>query len=195
MLKTAYSTVRSMKNVAVLTEDGAFALFFRPHPGGFDSSRVPTPGNLPSKAKKMLMPGGQPGRGGGGLGAGGIDWCLTFIMLNVGMEDNLEFWSRQFLNSEVQNTYVFHSRVSRRHSRVITFFHINRSLCLFSFPGQNNCISLTDIHVQHLASLCRKHQMREVNTKQHKKKQTRKITKFELLFILVMMTGSFILVL
>ena len=47
-----------MKNVAVLTEDGAFALFFRPHPGGFDSSRVPTPGNLPSKAKKMLMPGG-----------------------------------------------------------------------------------------------------------------------------------------
>ena len=38
--------------VAVLTEDGAFAAFFRPHPGGFKSSRVPTPGNLPSKAKK-----------------------------------------------------------------------------------------------------------------------------------------------
>ena len=50
-----------MKNVAVLTEDGAFALFFRPHPGGFDSSRVSTPGNLPSKAKKMLMPGGRGG--------------------------------------------------------------------------------------------------------------------------------------
>ena len=65
-----YSTVLSMKNVAVLTEDGTFALFFRPHPGGFDSSRVPTPGNLPFKAKKMLMPGGQPG---GVLGAGGID--------------------------------------------------------------------------------------------------------------------------
>ena len=32
-----------MKNVAVLTEDGAFALFFPPHPGRFDSSRVPTP--------------------------------------------------------------------------------------------------------------------------------------------------------
>ena len=70
-LKRHYLTVRSIKNVAVLTEDGAFALFFRPHPGGFDSSRVPTPGNLPSEAKKMLMPGGQPG--GGGLGAGGID--------------------------------------------------------------------------------------------------------------------------
>ena len=75
-LKWHYSTVRSMKNVAALTEDGAFALFFRPHPGGFDSSRVPTPRNLPSKAKKMLMPGGQPG-GGGVLGAGGIDWCIS----------------------------------------------------------------------------------------------------------------------
>ena len=55
-----------MKNVAVLTEDGAFALFFCPHPRGFDSSRVSTPGNLPSKAKKNAM-------GGRGLGAAGID--------------------------------------------------------------------------------------------------------------------------
>ena len=67
-------TVRSMKNVAVLTEDGVFALFFRPYPGAFDSSRVPTPGNLPSKAqKKMLMLGGQPEEGKGALGAAGID--------------------------------------------------------------------------------------------------------------------------
>ena len=73
MLKCHYSTVWSMKNVAVLTEDRAFALFFRPHPRRFDSSRVPTPGNLPSKAQKILMPGGQPG---GVLGAGGIDWCI-----------------------------------------------------------------------------------------------------------------------
>ena len=42
-----------MQNVAVLTEDGPFAFFFLPHPGGFDSSRVPTPKNLPFKAKKM----------------------------------------------------------------------------------------------------------------------------------------------
>ena len=61
-----------MKNVAVLTEDGAFALFFCPHPEGFDSSRVPIPGNLPSKAQKLLMPGGKPG-GGGELGPAGID--------------------------------------------------------------------------------------------------------------------------
>ena len=51
-LKRHYSTVRSMKNVAVLTEDGAFALFFRPHPGGFDSSRVPTPGIYHPRQKK-----------------------------------------------------------------------------------------------------------------------------------------------
>ena len=48
-----------------LTEDRAFALFFRPHPGGFDSSRVLTLENLPARAKNMLMPGGQPGEGGG----------------------------------------------------------------------------------------------------------------------------------
>ena len=56
-----YWTVRSIKNVALLTEDGAFALFFRPLPGGFASSRVPSLVNLPSKAKEMLIPGGQPG--------------------------------------------------------------------------------------------------------------------------------------
>ena len=73
-LKRPYSTVRSMKNVVVLTEDGAFALFFRLHPGGFDSLRVPIPGSLPSKAKNMLMPGVSPGGGGReALGAAGID--------------------------------------------------------------------------------------------------------------------------
>ena len=71
-LKRHYLTVRSIKNVAVLTEDGAFALFFRPHPGGFDSSRVPTPGHLPSKEKKNANARGSA-RGGDGLGPGGID--------------------------------------------------------------------------------------------------------------------------
>ena len=46
------------------TEDGAFALFYRPHPGGFDRARVPTPVNLPSKAKKNANARGLPGRGG-----------------------------------------------------------------------------------------------------------------------------------
>ena len=58
--------MRSTKNVAVLTEDGAFAVFFCPHLGGFDSSRVPTPGNLPSKAKKCQCLGVSPGGEGGG---------------------------------------------------------------------------------------------------------------------------------
>ena len=48
-----------MKIVAVLKGDGEFTHFFRPHPRGFHSSRVPIPGNLPSKVKKMLMPGGE----------------------------------------------------------------------------------------------------------------------------------------
>ena len=64
------------ENVAVLTEDGAFALFFRPHPGGFDSSRAPTPGNLPSKAKKNANARGSAREkegGRGALGAAGID--------------------------------------------------------------------------------------------------------------------------
>ena len=54
-----------MKNVVVLMEDGAFALFFRPHSGGFDSSRVPNQGICYPRQKKMLMLGGQPGGGGG----------------------------------------------------------------------------------------------------------------------------------
>ena len=61
-----------MKNVAVLTEEWAFAVFFRPRPGGFDSSRVPTPRNLPCKAKKKKKgqcPGFSPGVGVEGVGA------------------------------------------------------------------------------------------------------------------------------
>ena len=55
-------------------------------------------------------------------------------------------------------------------SRVITFFALIRAFDFFSFQGQNNFISLMDIHVQHLASLCRicgdkiKDHMRKVDT-------------------------------
>ena len=50
-----------------ITEDGAF-----------DSSRVPTAGNLPSTAKKN----GNVRRGGGGgwLGAAGIDWRIRSMV-------------------------------------------------------------------------------------------------------------------
>ena len=64
-----YLTVQSVESVAVLMEDGAFALFFRPHPGGLDSSRVFAPGEFAIQGKKMLMPGvSQRGWGGGGAG-------------------------------------------------------------------------------------------------------------------------------
>ena len=65
MLKMALFDCVIRGSVAVLTEDRAFAIFFRPHPGGSLSSRDPTAGNLPFKPKKMLMPGDQPGEGGG----------------------------------------------------------------------------------------------------------------------------------
>ena len=61
-----------MKNAAVLTEDGAFARFFRTHPGEFDSSRVPTPGDLTSNAKKKANSRGISGD----AGAAGIDWRI-----------------------------------------------------------------------------------------------------------------------
>ena len=72
MFKTALFDCAINEKFAVLTEDGAFAFVFRPQPRGFDRSRVPIPGNLPSKAKKMLMLGGQPGGGGGGVA--GSSW-------------------------------------------------------------------------------------------------------------------------
>ena len=83
-LKRHCSTVRSIKNVAVLTEDGAFALFFRPHPGGFEGSRVPTPGNLPSKAKNANA-WGSAWLGGGVVGEGWAQLELTDALLEGGV--------------------------------------------------------------------------------------------------------------
>ena len=68
-----------MKNVTVLTKDGAFALFFPPHPGGFDSSRVPIPREFAIQGQKIANAGGQPGAG-VGLGTAGIDWCINITI-------------------------------------------------------------------------------------------------------------------
>ena len=57
-----------MKNVAVLTGDGAF--FLSP-PRGIWQLKSPHPREFAIQGKKMLMPGGQPAGGVGG--AGGID--------------------------------------------------------------------------------------------------------------------------
>ena len=44
---------------------GHLPSFFVPTPGDLTAQESFTPGNLPSWAKNMLMPGGQPGEGGG----------------------------------------------------------------------------------------------------------------------------------
>ena len=51
-LKQHYSTVRSMKKVAMLTENGAFALFFRYHLGRFDRLKSPHPQEFAIQGKK-----------------------------------------------------------------------------------------------------------------------------------------------
>ena len=73
-----------------------------------------------------------------------LSYWFTFIMLNVGMVDNLEFWYTIF-------TLLSFTQTSQ--SRVITFFCCctNTSLCRFSFQGKL-IYSLMDIHIQHLAS-------------------------------------------
>ena len=54
------STVRSMKNVAVLTEKEVFALFYRPHPGGFDSSKSLLPQEFAIQGKQNAYARGSP---------------------------------------------------------------------------------------------------------------------------------------
>jgi len=44
---------------------GICPLFFFPTPGDLTAQESPPPGNLPSKAKKILMSGGSPGMGAG----------------------------------------------------------------------------------------------------------------------------------
>ena len=62
-LKWHYLTVRSMKNVAVLTEDGAFALFFHPHSGDLTAQESPPLGICnPRQKKKANARGGGGGR-------------------------------------------------------------------------------------------------------------------------------------
>ena len=58
-----------MKNVAVLTEDRAFALFFRPHPRDLTDQESPPPGICHLRPKNVNTR-GQPGGGGGGGGPG-----------------------------------------------------------------------------------------------------------------------------
>ena len=79
-LKWHYSTERSMKNVAALTEDGAVPSFFVPTPGNLTAQESPPPGICHPRQKNANAR--RSARGGGGLGAGGIDWCITSSLTN-----------------------------------------------------------------------------------------------------------------
>ena len=74
-----------MKNVAVLTEDGPFALFFRSHPGGFDSSIVPTPGNLLSNYPREKKSNARGSAGGGG------NWTNRWTEIKLKIEAKITF--------------------------------------------------------------------------------------------------------
>ena len=94
MLKMALFKCAINEKCCSVDKGWAFALFFHPHPTRFDSSRVSTTENLPSKANKMPMPRDQPGSGGLGGGgrvgagcAGGIDWCINYTLKGL-----LDFW-------------------------------------------------------------------------------------------------------
>ena len=64
-LKWHSLTVRSMKNVELLTEDGAFALFFRPHLGDLTAQESPPPGICHPRQRKCNARGSARGGGGG----------------------------------------------------------------------------------------------------------------------------------
>ena len=55
--------MRAIKDVAVVTEDGTFALFFPSPPRGIWQLKSPHPREFAVQGKKMLMPGISPGGG------------------------------------------------------------------------------------------------------------------------------------
>ena len=67
----------SEKNVAVLTEEGAFALFFRPHPGGIWQVKRPHRREFAIQAEKNASARGSAGGEVVGLGTAGKTDALT----------------------------------------------------------------------------------------------------------------------
>ena len=47
--------------------------FLNPYPGAFEQRFVPAVRHLPAYFQNMLIPGGRPKGGGGGMGTAGID--------------------------------------------------------------------------------------------------------------------------
>ena len=92
---------------------------FSSSPQGIDSVRVPTPQNLPSKAKQMLMPGGQPGGGGGRQGMGwGVD-CRCWIWgraFNICLILFSQVWG--YLNLSLPDVEIFDCRLGQKRLRL-----------------------------------------------------------------------------
>ena len=140
MLKMALLDCAINENVAVLTEDGASS----PPGGDFnDSSRVPTPGNLPSKAKNMLMPGGQQQ-----LDAAEIDWCITvtenIMQLYTKTEEstNVHFYLKSLKEICQSLATIFRKfgspPVASAKNLVISLREFEIILLLFSFPWKTS---------------------------------------------------------
>ena len=67
---------------------GHLPAFFVPVDGHLAAQVSLPPGNLHDAREKMPMPGGYP-QGGGGMGAPGIDWCITGVTLtNLGATES-----------------------------------------------------------------------------------------------------------
>ena len=68
---------------------GAFALFFHPHPREFA-----TPNKKSANARGLAR--------GGGMGAAGIDWCIS-VWLNIRLEVSSELrYKRKVVNSKTR---------------------------------------------------------------------------------------------
>ena len=94
-LKWHYSTVRSMKNFAVLTEDGAFALFFRPHPRGIWQLKSTHPREFAILGKKNANARGSAR--GGGEGGRGRSW--NWLMHNPAVSCTTCYTSSCYIQS------------------------------------------------------------------------------------------------
>ena len=88
---------------------------------------------------------------------------LTFIMLNLGMVDNLELWQPIF---EFRGPkHVFHSRDSRRHGRaeLLLFFAFIRAFTIFLFKVSWICTSRLTLSIRICGDVIKDHK-RKVDT-------------------------------
>ena len=81
---------------------GHLPSFFVLTPGDLTAKESPPPGICYPRQKNLLMPGGQPG-GGGGLGAAGIDWCInekSSLLTEQQQQKDQEKWTHILAETE-----------------------------------------------------------------------------------------------